>query len=195
MMSNLGSDSAVPPIALLVPVACSAREQLVWRQQLLAELVNANIASDRNRSEWESVLAEAGDEQLPEVASGLVLLIAPGAPPLYVWATAVQSVGDPTALGDFILDTQFPVEDRGEGPSLERHEVAQGRRIGSVRASDGTEVLVQAAVTVATLELGEVGEVDVCLWFLTDQLDAVDTVLPIVGGLMHNPDLATYLVA
>lgn len=191
MMSEILGDAQ--PVAVFVPIKMTTDGAVTWRSEILSELVYAGIVGDANRADWEAVLQETAAAELPEQASGMLLLAAHNAVPVYLWATLAQPPGNPAALGEAILDSQFPNQERGDWTQFEESDVGQGSRIG--RHPSDPSIFTQVCVTVATLTVEGVGATDVCLWFGTSELDAVDQLLPVVANLMRDPDLAAYLVA
>lgn len=183
------------PVVVFVPPGLESAEVSAWRESILDELLHAGVVDPSGRGHWAAILDEVAREKVPEQATGTMLVSVAERPPFYLWVTMAQPSGDPTGLGEAILDSQLPGVDRAESSASTSGSVVHGHRIGRRRLRDGTERLWQLTVTVSTISVPGIGEVDACLWFGSDQLEIVEELLPVVAGLIRDPDLAAYLAA
>ena len=193
-MTDISQDQ---PLVIFVPVGVPAEVVPEWREFVISELSDAGVVASEDRSVWSSLLDEAGSMEIDGPASGVVLLMAPRVPPTYLWVTLSQPAGRPAELNEAVLDTQVPGQNHapswatpGDAP-----QVFQGFRIGEMSMDEGVAAMFQVTATSSTLSVPELGDVDVCLWFGTFELEAVDGLLPVVANLMADPDLVAYLAA
>jgi hypothetical protein len=124
-------------------------------------------------------------------------MILPGAEPIFVWVTVGEAPAERLAsmvdaIGDeYTVDAErrrFRREVRGVPVEL-------GLFVSRVPADGALDGLYGLAAAAATLDLGGIGPADTCVWCISDQVEQLDSALPVLAGLVRDPDLVTYLTA
>lgn len=181
------------PLAIYLPGALDEAQRREWRDVVVADLMEAGAVDQEGVSSWSQLLDTAAADEFPEGASGAALLVSTQLPPTYLWITMGQPSGNPTGLGDAVLDTQLAGE-AGPPPGLAAQgEVYQRTRAGWVEQPDSEPVLVQTSVTATTLDVPGLGPTDVCLWFNSIDPPAADDLQPAIAELAVAEDLLIYL--
>lgn len=185
------------PVVVFVPPHLTPGEVGEWRDSIIQELLETGRIARAGRETWHQLLDQAGSQELDEAASAMLLLVPPTSAPLYLWVTLAQPAGRPIELGEAVLQRQLPNLELGKADisQVPEAEVHQGYRVGEIRISPRESVTFQVCVTVATLTVSTIGDVDVCLWFGTADLDIVDELLAVIAGVMVDSNLTEFLAA
>lgn len=183
------------PLLMFVPPELSAADQNEWVEAMIAELGSAEVVASADAEPWRVMLSETAKVGLHRIAVGQVLMILPGAQPLYVWVTVGERpAGRAASLVDAI-GAEFAA---GFAPQRFQREIRDGVVelgffLGRESLEDSVDVVYGVAAAAATLELPEVGQLDTCVWCTSTEIDQLEEALPALAGLVRDPDLVTYL--
>ncbi|HNV11159.1 MAG TPA: hypothetical protein PKN27_07495 [Propionibacteriaceae bacterium] len=185
----------VQPLLLFVPpeLAPDAREG--WVEAILAELRAKSLVPDAAADAWRTMLVETASVGLHPIAVAQLLLLVPDAQPVYVWASVgeapsgraaslVRAIGEEIAQG---FTPQFSQIDIDGVP------VEVGMFLGRDHAAEKVDVVFMMGGVSTTLTLSELGDMDVCLWFTSTEIDQLPGALPFLAHFIRDPDLAAFL--
>lgn len=183
------------PLVIFMPAELDPSEHPAWIATIVRDLGDAGVVAADNEQPWQAMLAEALEVGLHPNAVAYFLMIMPGAQPVYVWATVGEApAGRPkellTSLGNEIAQS---FNNRVSQVIVEDAPVEVGLFVGKEKDSDSSALIYLMGAVSSTLTLPDEGDVDVCLWFTSTDLENMPEALPFLAKLIRDPDLLTFL--
>lgn len=185
------------PLMLFVPSELEPAEHADWVQAIIAELRDHDLVTTESEETWRTLLAETISVGPHPLAIAYFLMIMPEAQPVYVWATVGEppsgrakelliSLGNEVAQGFNNQTSHITVDDV---------TVDVGLFVGRQKESDGSAVNYLMGAVASTLTFPEMGDIDVCLWYTSTELEEMPEALPFLANFIRDPDVVNFLAS
>lgn len=183
------------PLILFLPHELDPEAFPEWRSAVRQELAQRQVSTRESGVDgWDGVLTEAAAAPLAGAAVGKMLMIVPDARPVYLWLTLAEP-GAPEELVRNLLGHHMGRELEDALPALDSrgHSVHAGWGTFEAPIAEGTKLVVLVAAAAVTLTTSTRGTLDVCLWYLHDNLEAGVEALPMIVDFITRDSLPEFL--